>query len=308
MSEAVITGLLVAGTVSAVPVLLAALGEAISEQVGVKNLGIEGVMLMGAVLAAIVALNTGSAWLGLAGGALGAAVFNFFCLALPNVVLRAEETVVAFACWFIGIGLSTMLGVSYNGKTLPSLGTIEVPVLSGIPYIGRAFFEQPPTTYLAIIMVIATAWLLYRTRHGLKLRAIGRDMEAARACGIAVTRLRLAYVSLGGAIIGLGGAVLAIVALGTWETNLTGFRGFLGFALVIVVGRGRIVPLLVGAYVFGLLLGVSGVVQAQGWNVRSELLDMLPYLAAVAALIVPAWHPGRRFRRRTRGAPAPAQT
>jgi general nucleoside transport system permease protein len=308
MNETVITGLLLAATVSGVPVLLAALGEAISEQVGVKNLGIEGVMLMGAVLAAIVAHNTGNAWVGLVGGALGAGAFNFVTLAVPNVVLRAEETVVAFACWFIGIGLSTMIGVSYNGKTLPSLEKIEIPLLSDLPYIGPAFFHQPATTYVAIAMVLATSWFLYRTRHGLKLRAIGRDIDAARACGIAVTRLRLAYVTLGGAIIGLGGAVLAIVALGTWETNLTGFRGFLGFALVIVVGRGRIIPLLLGAYLFGLLLGVSGVVQAQGWDVSPEFLDMLPYIAAVLALIVQAWRPRRRLRRRAAGVPALAES
>lgn len=293
---------LAAAVLAAVPLLFAGVGELISEKVGVGNYGIEGVMLMGAAAGYIVAFESGSPSVGLAGGALVAAFFGLVLFVIPTVVFRAGLVLVAFSVWFIGTGLSSEIGAAYSNRPLPeTMGRLEIPLLSDIPFIGEILFAHIYPVYLAVALVVLVWFVLERTRHGLAMRALGEDPSTAYANGVHVNRWRMLYMTLGAGLIGLGGAVLSVGVTAGWQGGMTGGRGWIAFALVIL-SAWRPLALLWTSFLVGFMLALADVGQAQGWNVPSEVLSAAPYVVTIVALVAQMV----AVRSRGGGSPAPA--
>jgi ABC-type uncharacterized transport system permease subunit len=288
---------LVAAVFVAVPLLFGALGELISERVGVMNIGIEGVMTVGATAGFVAAVSTGNAAAGLLAGAVLGGGFTLVFFALPVLVFQTSQILVGFAVWFIGLGASAQFGESYALKPLDAhVATIKIPLVAEIPLIGDMLFQQPWPYYVAVLMAVTVTVLLNRSAHGLNLRGIGDDPPAAYASGVPVLRWQILYVTVGGALMGLGGAVVSVVVTQHWAPELIAGRGWIAFALVIFVGW-RPLGLLWATFLFGILLTLETVGQAEGWAIPAPILAMPPYLATVAILIV-------RSRRGYRLAPA----
>jgi ABC-type uncharacterized transport system permease subunit len=259
----------------------------------VMNIGIEGMMLVGALATFVVAHDTGSAWLGLLAGA-GGGLLLAALFAVAVVVLRADMIMVGFALWFIGIAVAAQAGAGYVlKKTSVTMGPVNIPGLSKLPYVGPGLFGQPLLAYVAFLLPFGVHWLLSHTRHGLAMRAIGESPATADAMGIRVTFWRFAYVLVGGALAGLGGSFLVLVTLHTWLDGATAGQGWIAFALVIFA-RWRPRALIAGAYLFGGLQTLGFVAQALGWGVPSEFFTALPYLGTVAVIVVVSWASVRR--------------
>ena len=269
----------------------AALGLLVNERAGVLNLGAEGMMLVAAVAGFAVALTTGSDTLGFAAAALaGAALAAVFGLLV--IFLNTNQYATGLALSLFGYGVSAFLGVSMVGRTLSARETHAVPVLSDLPFVGPALFSHHPMVYVAMGLTVAIAWLLYRTRAGLLLRAIGENPEPAHALGYPVRLIRLAAVCVGGALCGLAGAYISLVTAPLWVEGLTAGRGWIALALTTFATwrPGRV---LVGAWLFGGVTLLQFHLQAQGVAIASQLLAMLPYLATIVVLALisrnPAW-------------------
>ncbi len=284
-----------AAILAGTPLLLAATGELLGETVGLLNVGIEGVMLIGAVTGVVVTLHTNNAELGLLAGALAGAVFLLVFYALPVVALGTEQILPGFGVWFVGLGLSQLIGVNYENTPVSSGSTVvRLPGIDRIPVVKELIGQYPWPVYLAFVLPFVVAWVLARTRHGRNLRAIGEDPVAASAgAGIAVRWWRTVYVAVNGLLGGFAGAVLAVIAVGEWGTDVTAGRGFIALAVVIFSGW-RSMRLIVGAYIIGALLILADLGGALSWPIPSEFLDMMPYIGAVAILTVWALRPGRR--------------
>jgi general nucleoside transport system permease protein len=270
------------------PVLIAATGELMVEKVGVFNLGIEGLMLIGAFGGFLAGNATGSWVVALlaAAAVAGAAAFLF---GFVTVILRADMIIAAIALVLLAEGITGQLGTSHVlQRSTASIPVWNIPGLSSIPYVGPALFQQPITTYLAFLAPFAVGFMLMRTRHGLNMRAVGENPAAADAAGIRVVGLRLLYVVVGGCFAGIGGAVLVLAEIGTWNTDITAGQGFIAFAVVFFSGW-RAGWVIAGAYIFGGLTTLGNVGQAEGWHVPSEFFTALPYLGTVVVLIARAW-------------------
>jgi ABC-type uncharacterized transport system permease subunit len=286
------TGLIVASVATAIvgatPVLIAAAGELLSERVGVYNLGIEGIMLMGAFGGFVIMDATGSVILGLLGGAaVGAAFCIPFALAVAG--LGADMIMAGLATTFVGIGISGQLGSDYVQR--PAEATItdwHIPLLTDIPYLGEALFRQPWLVYLAFVVPVGVHFVLSYTRHGTSIRAIGESPTAVDALGVRVILWRFVYVELGAAIMGLGGAFLTLGIVHTWLAEITAGRGWIALAIVIFA-RWQPLGLIVGACLFGALGTLGDVAQALGWRVPSEFFTALPYIGTVVVVVVLAW-------------------
>lgn len=287
MNWALLEASLQTAVIGATPILLAATGELLAEKTGVYNIGIEGIVLLGALFGFIAAHDSGSFLLAMlaaaAAGVLGALVF-----ALIGVVLGGELVIVGLGIVFAALGLTQVLGVDYvqedSGVSVPR---IDVPGLSDLPVLGPVLFDQPVMVYIALALPFLAAFLLYRTRHGLDLRAAGEDPESAFALGINVTRMRVLYVLVGGALAGIAGGFLSIGVVGTWVANVSNGQGWLAFAIVIFAGW-RPLLLIPGALLFGGLGTLGNVGQALGWSVPSQVFTALPYIGTLLVLIVAA--------------------
>jgi simple sugar transport system permease protein len=265
------------------PLLLAALGIVISERSGVVNLGIEGIMLVAAVLGFTIVHWTGSYGLGFVAGALaGAALAVLFGAMTLGLLTNQFATGLALALF--GGGVSTYIGISYVGATLQN-PKFSVPVLEDIPFLGVALFRQHPMVYVAILLCGAIAWFLYRTRAGLVLRAVGESPESAHAIGYNVRRIRLYAILFGGACCGLAGAFLSLVYTPLWVEGMVAGRGWIALALT-TFATWRPARVLGGAYLFGGVTIAAFHAQAVGLPVPSQLLSMLPYLAAILVLVL----------------------
>jgi len=276
--------ILVSMVAAATPLLFAALGELVTEKSGVLNLGVEGMMLVGAVSAFAVAAGTGSLYAGAAAGALaGASLALLFGLLTLSLV--ANQVATGLALTIFGIGLSALLGQDYVGTPLNALPKLAVPGLSDAPFIGPVLFGHDALVYLSFALVAAVAWFLYRTRGGLVLRAVGESHDAAHAIGYPVIRIRYLAVAFGGAMAGIGGAYLSLVYTPMWIENMTAGRGWIALALVVFATwrPGRVV---LGAYLFGGVTILQLHAQGVGLGVASQLLSMLPYLATVLVLVL----------------------
>lgn len=271
-----------------VPLALAALGETVTERSGVLNIGLEGSMIAGALAGALGALAFGSAVPGaLAGAAAGllvAAVFAAFA-----VGLGADQIITGTAVTLGGLGMTGAIyqarfGATGAALTLPTLAPVPIPVLSGIPWVGRALFSQAPTAYVAYVMVPLLWWFLFRTGWGLELRAAGEDATAAAAAGVRVLRVRVVATLFGGAMAGLAGAHLALAHAGTFAENMTAGRGFIAIA-VVVLGRWHPVWVLVAALFFGAASALQFFLQTLGLDLPYQLFLALPYLLTLAALV-----------------------
>lgn len=268
---------------AATPLLLAASGELVVERSGVLNLGLEGMMLMGAMTGFAVTLLTDSHSAGLF-AAIAAGMAMAFLFAFLTLTLSANQVASGLALTIFGIGLSALIGNSYVGQPVTALPKLNIAGLSDFPVLGPLLFSHDVLVYISIAAVPAIWWFLARTQSGLKLRAVGESAEAAHALGHPVIKIRYAAVLFGGAMAGLGGAFLSLSYTPMWAAGMTAGRGWIALALV-VFSAWRPWRLLIGAYLFG---GV-GIFQlhAQGaWGLPSELFSMLPYVATIVVLTI----------------------
>jgi general nucleoside transport system permease protein len=299
LTPAFLVSILAAAVAYGTAILFAALGEVVTERAGVLNLGVEGMMLMGALAGAAVTLGSGNHWLGAAAAlAVGAAMAAIH--AALAVGLGANQVVSGLALTLFGGGLSAFLGQGIVGLPLPSdFGRVAVPVLADLPAVGRILFQQNALVYLSMVLTAALWFYVYRTRAGLRLRALGERPEAADAMGIDVARLRAAYTVFGGALAGLGGAAISVATNPGWTENITAGRGWIAVALVIFAGWNPARALL-GAYLFGGVEALGFRLQGAGVAVSPFFLSMLPYLFTIVVLVLAT----RPSSRRRLGAPA----
>ena len=276
--------------IAAIPLMLAGVGELITEKSGVLNLGVEGMMLMGAVSGYAVTAITGSPWLGVV-AAIVAGVAMALLFAFLTLTMLANQVATGLSLTIFGIGLSAYVGKPYTSAAVRA--TIEVwpiPGLSHIPVLGPAFFSLTPLGYLAFAMFAVVGWFLYRTRAGLVLRSVGESPQVAHSVGFPVIGVRYGAVLFGGGMAGLAGGYYSIVYLHLWQEQLTAGYGWIALALV-VFSTWRPGRLLIGSLLFGAVMGLQFYAQAIGVPVPTQFLAMLPYLATVVVLAVISRNP-----------------
>jgi len=280
MFEAVLLTVITAAT----PLLIAAIGELVVERSGVLNLGVEGMMIMGAVIGFAVANQTGSGTLGVIGaiaaGMAMSALFGFLVL-----VLVANQVATGLALTILGLGLSGMIGEAYIGVPGLRIPELYIPILSDIPFIGPVFFQQDAIVYIGFALVIGVAYFLFGTRAGLILRSVGDNHGSAHALGYSVLKIRFMAVLFGGACAGLAGAYMSLAYTPQWVENMTAGRGWIALALVVFASW---LPfrVIIGAYLFGAVSVLNLHAQAIGLGVPSQFLSSLPYLATIGVLVL----------------------
>jgi simple sugar transport system permease protein len=291
--EAIILSVLAAST----PLLIAATGELITERAGVLNLGVEGMMIMGAACGFGGTLLTGSTIVGAICGMLAGTALSLIFAAMA-LGLAVNQVATGLALTILGIGLSGLIGAGFVGERIATAPRLHIPGLTDIPFIGRILFGEDAFVYLSLLLVVAVWLFLYRTRAGLILRAAGDNHISAHALGYPVLRIRLYAVMFGGACAGLAGAYLPLAYTPFFIPGMTAGRGWIALALV-VFSSWRPGRLVIGAYLFGAVTILQ--LHAQGWGigVPSQLMSALPYLATVIVLVLIS-------RARTGGSTAPA--
>ena len=284
MTWTMIVGILSSGIRLATPYLYAAVGETIGQVSGVLNLGVDGVMLMGAYVAFFVAIKTGCLSLGLIAGAGIGAVFGLV-MAFISITLKAEQGISGIGLYLFGLGLSTFLfGVTIrNVQTIDGFPNLAIPGLSRIPVIGEIFFQHNILVYVAFALVPIAWFIINKTPFGLKMRAAGQNPEAADSLGVNVGRVRYLAVTLGGMMSGVAGASLSIALLNTFQQNLTNGMGFIAVALVYF-GGWRVSGVLLGALLFSTVNAIQLWLQVKGVNIPSDFLLMMPYIVTILVL------------------------
>ncbi len=286
------TALLIAATLAAgTPLALAGLGLLVNERAGVVNLGAEGMMAIAAVTGFAAAFHTGNDWVGFAAGAAaGAAAASVFgWLALW---LYTNQYATGLALSLFGGGFSAFVGTGYVGRKLEQSAGVGIPGLRDVPFLGPALFRQHPMVYVAIAIMAAMAWFFYRTRAGLVLRSVGESPESAHALGYPVRQIRMGAVLVGGALCGVSGAYLSITYAPMWVEGMIAGRGWIALALTVFATwrPGRV---LLGAYLFGGVTMLQFHLQAQGLQLPSQFMSMLPYLSTIFVLVLisrdPLW-------------------
>jgi simple sugar transport system permease protein len=283
--------ILLAGAVRlATPIVLAALGETLVERSGIVNLGVEGMMALGAFTGVLGASEAGWA----AGLAFGAAAGGLLGLVMGLAVLKGgvNQIVAGIAVALLGVGLADYFYQIWqpSGRSavvVPLVPTLRLPLLDRLPLVGEALFVQSPLTYLAIAAVIVTTWALKRTTPGLRLRAVGDDPEAAHLRGIDVVSVRIAALVLGGALAGFGGATMTVGYLGSFTDDVTSGRGYIAIA-VVIIGRWSPVGAMFGALLFALFDSLALLAQSQSAGIPVELYSSLPYAMTLLALVLTA--------------------
>ena len=265
------------------PLLLAATGELVTEKAGVLNLGVEGMMLVGAIAAFATAVSTGSGLLAILVGAFsGVAVAGIF--AVLTLTFLANQVATGLALTIFGVGLSALIGSSFVGISLEPLPQLNVEFLSTIPILGELLFGHDVLVYLSFIMILLAGYFLSKTRSGLILRAVGESHDSAHALGYSVLTVRYLAVLFGGFMSGLAGSYLSLVYTPLWAENMTAGRGWIALALV-VFGTWRAGRIAFGAYLFGAITILQLHVQGWGINIASQFMTMLPYIATVIVLV-----------------------
>ncbi len=286
METGLLSAILFATIVAGTPLVLTALGELVTEKSGVLNLGAEGIMSVGAVAAFATTIHTGSPLLGVLAG-MGAGMAMSFLFAVAALALQANQVASGLALSIFGVGLSAFIGKPYESMTLSAVAPFKIPLLSRLPVLGHALFEQQALVYLSWALLGAVAWFLYRTRWGLVLRAVGEAPAAAHAIGYKVLRIRTAACLFGGAMAGIGGAFLSVFYTPLWVEGMVAGRGWISLALV-VFATWRPARVIVGAYLFGGAMITQMFVQASGLRVQlpSQFLSSFPYLATILVLVL----------------------
>jgi ABC-type uncharacterized transport system permease subunit len=297
MNDAIIISIIMTVVGAATPILLAALGELVVEKSGVLNLGVEGMMLVGAVAGFAVTSVTGFGFLGvlaaMVAAALASLIFGYLTL-----TLTANQVATGLALTIFGIGLSSLMGENYVGKTVDVYASFFPASLSEHPIL-RVIFGYSPIVYFSIFMTFAVAWFLKKTRAGLILRAVGESDVSAHSIGYSVVGVRYAAVAFGGAMAGIGGSYYSMVLTPMWAEQLTAGRGWIAVALVVFAAW-RPWRLLVGAYLFGAVMTLELHAKAAGFSlVAPEFLAAMPYLATIVVLALISF-------RKSAGAQAPA--
>lgn len=284
-----IVDILAAAITAGMPLLFATIGEIYTERSGNLNLGVEGMMIMGAVVGFSTGYVTGNAFLAMLGailaGGFGASIF-----ALLTITLRANQVVTGLALTIFGTGFASFVGKSYVGKSAPEtiktfFEIVDIPVLSDIPFVGEILFKHDVFVYFGYIITIWTLIYFYKTRWGLNLRSIGESAASADASGINVDLYKYVHTIIGGALAGLGGAYLSLVTIPVWQEGVTGGRGWIAVALVIFASW-KPVKAMLGAVLFGGLDIIGFRLQGMGIHVSQYIIDMLPYLTTIIVLII----------------------
>jgi general nucleoside transport system permease protein len=279
---------LVAGT----PLLLGTIGEVICERAGILNLGIEGVMAVGAASAFIVTYSTGNPWLGLA-AALAAGVLISLTHAFSSITLQANQVVSGLALTMLGLGISGLMGKPYVGKPLPiKLDDLSIPVLADIPYIGPIFFQQSPYFYLAVILALLAWFVLEYTRVGIMIRSTGENPRATETQGVSVTLIRYLCVLVGGAFSAMAGAHLSTSYSKSWIEGMTAGRGWIVIALTIFALWNPLRAML-GAFLFGGIFVLQYLLQPLG--IPPNFLSMMPYIATLIVLLLGGLRDARKL-------------
>ena len=269
---------------AATPLVFAAVGEVVVEKAGVLNLGVEGMMIIGAIAAFGTAISTGNEVLAILAGA-GAGVLLAVIFGVLTVYLQSNQVATGLALTIFGLGLSALIGHSYVGKTFGGLAKLYIPWLSDIPVIGPVLFGHDALVYLSVVSVAIVAWVLTRTRTGLLIRAVGENHDAAHSIGYSVTTVRMGAIMFGGAMAGIGGAYLSVAYTPLWVENMTAGRGWIALALVVFASW-KPWRAFFGAYLFGGITIIQLYAQGMGVEVSAQFLSMLPYIATIAVLVV----------------------
>ncbi len=280
----IVVSALVSILAASTPLLLAATGELVVEKAGVLNLGVEGMMLAGAIAGFATAETTGLTSLGLL-AAVGAGMGLALLFGVLTLTLQANQAATGLALTIFGRGFSALLGAGYVGIAAPTLPKLRVPGLTDLPLVGPVLFGHDVLVYAALAILAAVAWAIRRTQGGLVLRAVGDSHNAAHSLGYPVVPIRYAAVLFGGALAGLAGAYMSLAYTPLWAQDLTAGRGWVAVALV-TFSAWRPVWLLVGAWFFGALMYLSLYVQALGIPVPSALLSALPYIGTIVVLVL----------------------
>ncbi|MGM4929076.1 ABC transporter permease [Tardiphaga sp. 619_E2_N8_5] len=291
--EAIILAVLAAST----PLLLAASGELLVERAGVLNLGVEGMMIVGAACGFAGAWATGSTFIGALCGILAGVALSLV-FALMTLGLAVNQVATGLALTILGIGVSGLIGAGFVGERVSTAPRLYIPGLTTLPFVGKILFGEDAFVYVSLALIIGMSWFLYRTRAGLVLRAIGDNHVSAHALGYPVLKIRMFAVMFGGGCAGLAGAYLPLAYTPFFVPGMTAGRGWIALALVVFASwlPGRLV---IGAYLFGAVSILQ--LHAQGWGVGvpSQLMSALPYLATVVVLVLIS-------RTRSGGSTAPA--
>ena len=270
--------------VAATPILLAAIGELVVEKSGVLNLGVEGMMITGAISGFAAAVLTGSPMVGFLCAAIGGAALSVIFAILTQYFL-SNQVATGLALTLFGLGLSAMLGQSYVGIKPPVSAKLDLPLISDIPVIGPILFSHDFTVYAALTLVTGVWFFLKYTRGGLILRAVGESHDAAHALGYKVVRVRILAIMFGGACAGLGGAALSLVRVPQWTEGMTAGAGWIALAIVVFASW-KPARVLLGAYLFGGVAVLQLNLQAAGVSIPVEYLSMSPYLITIIVLVV----------------------
>jgi len=269
---------------AATPLIFAATGELICEKSGVLNLGVEGMMLIGAVFGFAAAAITGNAALGLivaaAAGLAAALIFAFLTL-----TLLSNQVATGLALTIFGTGLSALVGFDFVGETIDQIRAIYIPVLTDIPIIGALVFGHDPLVYLSLLILLGSSWFLNKSRLGMIMRAVGDSDVSAHAIGYPVVAIRFAAVGFGGLMAGLGGGYLSLVYTPLWAENMSAGRGWIALALVVFASW-RPNRVLLGAILFGGITILQLNAQAAGLGIPAAFMSMLPYIATIVVLVL----------------------
>lgn len=285
MDSIIIAALLAAAIVAGTPILFAALGELMAERSGILNLGVEGMMLVGAVVGFIFTIKTGNHWYGFLAAMISGGLMAFIH-AFISITLKGNQVVSGLALTIFGTGTSGFLGKAYQGlPTADPVTAAAVPFLSDIPILGRILFNHDPLVYIGFILAIIFWLLMYRTKWGLNIRAVGENPAAADAVGISVSRVRYFCTIMGGMMAGLGGAYLSLVYAPSWQENMTAGRGWIAVALVIFALWNPLWAI-AGSYLFGAVEAMTFGLQIIGIKISPFFLQMLPYLFTILVLVV----------------------
>lgn len=307
IKQGLIVGILATGIRLATPFLLAALGEMFTQRSGVYNLGIEGIMLMGAFMGFFITWRTGNPYLGILVSLIIGALMGVL-MGIVSITFKAEQGISGIGLYMFGWGLSGLLFRLYVGAitTIEGLRPLKIPVLSDMPYVGTIFFYHNWLVYLAYVLVPITWVILYKTTWGLKVRAVGTTPEAADTLGVSVDGIRYQCLILGSMLAGLAGAYLTVGQANMYADYITAGRGFIAVALVYF-GRWSPLGILAGSLLFSMADSFQLWVQVLGISVPYELAVVLPYVITIMALAISfgrVWAPaalGRPYERGTRG-------
>lgn len=288
-----LTALIAGGILAGVPLMFAALGEMVSERAGVLNIGLEGMMLVGAYVGFVAAYHSGSTTLGFLAGAGGGAAVSVIMVVLC-VWWGLDQIVIGIAITLVGEGATALIFDSQFAESRPSLGETgrtSIPLLSDIPVVGGhdssdgSVFSQPAIVYIGLILIVVVAWMMRRTRLGLNVRAAGDRPAALDAAGVSVRATRSWAVLFAGAMAGVGGAFLSVAAAGLFEDFITGGRGFIAIVLAMLA-RGKAMWVLIGSFIFGISLSLSDALQIAGVDISTDVVFTLPFVAVIVVLVI----------------------